>query len=96
MVATLIRLRYKNILSTRQFKEYSRPGEKTHDLRAVITTYEGKHGHDATQHWWFRFSGFGRPIGSYMNMSQAQFSEGAFARATDEPRDDSFLDGSLS
>ncbi|OMO97548.1 DNA-binding WRKY [Corchorus olitorius] len=128
----------------------------SHDLRAVITTYEGKHNHDvpaargsgyamnrpatannsnasmpirpsavpsqpnnntsypnslqtrlptsASQvpatlemlhnNGSFGFSGFGRPIGSFM--SQAQFSDGAFARAKDEPRDDSFLDGFLS
>ncbi|XVE97161.1 hypothetical protein REPUB_Repub02eG0287400 [Reevesia pubescens] len=115
----------------------------SHDLRAVITTYEGKHNHDVPaargsgyalnrqptannsnapmpirpsavpsqlqtrlptsgsqlpvtlemlqNRGGFGFSGFGKPIDSYM--SQAQFSEGAFARAKDEPRDDSFLDG---
>ena len=127
----------------------------SHDLRAVITTYEGKHNHDVPaargsgyainrpptannsntpmpirpsavpsqpnntsypnslqtrfptlgsqvpvslemlqNTGAFGFSGFGKPIGSYM--SQAQFSEGTFARAKDEPRDDSFLDGFLS
>ncbi|XVE76635.1 hypothetical protein DITRI_Ditri12bG0189300 [Diplodiscus trichospermus] len=126
----------------------------SHDLRAVITTYEGKHNHDVpaargsgyainrptgannsnipmpirpsavpSHHntsypnslqtrlppsgsqvpvtlemlqntGGFGFSGFEKPIGSYMN--QAQISEGAFARAKDEPRDDSFLDGFLS
>ncbi|XVF08869.1 hypothetical protein REPUB_Repub07fG0041300 [Reevesia pubescens] len=115
----------------------------SHDLRAVITTYEGEHNHDVPaargrgyalnrqptannsnapmpirpsavpsqlqtrlptsgsqlpvtlemlqNRGGFGFSGFGKPIDSYM--SQAQFSEGAFARAKDEPRDDSFLDG---
>ncbi|XWS55463.1 hypothetical protein CRYUN_Cryun09bG0002200 [Craigia yunnanensis] len=127
----------------------------SHDLRAVITTYEGKHNHDVPaargsgyainrpstanntnapmpirpsavpsqpnntnypnslqtrlptsgsqvpvtlemlqNTGGFGSSGFGKPIGSYM--SQAQVSEGGFARAKDEPRDDSFLDGFLS
>ncbi|XWS60018.1 hypothetical protein CRYUN_Cryun08bG0172300 [Craigia yunnanensis] len=127
----------------------------SHDFRAVITTYEGKHNHDVPagrgssygmnrpstsnnsnaplpvrpsafpsqpsntsypnslqtrlptsgsqvpvtlemlqNTGGFGFSGFGKPIGSYL--SQAQFSEGAFARAKDELRDDSFLDRFLS
>ena len=127
----------------------------SHDLRAVITTYEGKHNHDVPaargsgyainrsstannsnapmpirpsavpsqsnntiypnslqtrlptpgsqvpvtlemlqNTGGFGFSGFGKPIGSYM--SQAQVSEGGFARAKDEPRDDSFLDAFFS
>ena len=118
----------------------------SHDLRAVITTYEGKHNHDVPaargrsyginrpstannsnapsqpsntsypnslqtrlstsgsqvpvtleilqNTGGFGFLGFGKPIGSYLR--QAQFSEGAFARAKDELRDDSFLDGFLS
>ncbi|XVF08353.1 hypothetical protein REPUB_Repub06bG0219400 [Reevesia pubescens] len=126
----------------------------SHDLKAVITTYEGKHNHDVpaargsgyaiNRHstanntnapmampirpsavpsqpnntsypnslqtrlptsgsqvpvslemlqniGGFGLKGFGKPVGSYM--SQAQFSEGAFARAKDELGDDSFFDG---
>ncbi|XP_061365179.1 WRKY transcription factor WRKY24-like [Gastrolobium bilobum] len=127
----------------------------SHDLRAVITTYEGKHNHDVpaargsgshsinrplpnntanptnaatalrpsamTHHTnnsfqnqrpqasegqspftlemlqspgSFGFSGFGNPMGSYMN--QQQLSDNVFSsRAKEEPRDDLFLDSLL-
>ncbi|CAL0317762.1 unnamed protein product [Lupinus luteus] len=129
----------------------------SHDLRAVITTYEGKHNHDvpaargsgnhsvnrpmpnnnisnaattalrptALNHptnnnslqslrpqassegqspftldmlqspGSFGFSGFGNPMGSYMNQQQ-QLSDNVFSsRAKEEPRDDLFLDSLL-
>ncbi|XP_027329546.1 WRKY transcription factor WRKY24-like isoform X2 [Abrus precatorius] len=127
----------------------------SHDLRAVITTYEGKHNHDVpaargsgnhsvnrpmpnnaanptsaatairpsavTHHTnnslqsqrpqappegqspfalemlqspgSFGFSGFGNPMGSYMN--QQQLSDNVFSRAKEEPRDDMFLESLL-
>ncbi|KAJ7964273.1 WRKY transcription factor [Quillaja saponaria] len=131
----------------------------SHDLRAVITTYEGKHNHDVpaargsgshsvnrplpnnsnnnnnhaatairpsavTNHsnnsisnslnnlrpqtsegqsqfpldmlqspGSFGFSGFGNPMGSYMN--QQEVSDNVFSRAKEEPRDDLFLESLL-
>ncbi|KAK9279945.1 hypothetical protein L1049_013629 [Liquidambar formosana] len=127
----------------------------SHDLRAVITTYEGKHNHDVpaargsgnhhsvnrplpdnnnnnnnvaaairpsamTHHsnnstinprlptseaqapftlemlqspGSFGFSGFGNPMGSYMN--QSQHNDNVFSRAKDEPRDDIFIESYL-
>lgn len=133
----------------------------SHDLRAVITTYEGKHNHDVpaargsgggggqslnrpnlpTNHpaaamairpspmphnhsnnpmtnpirsyrqppqpegeapftlemlqspGSFGFSGFGNPMGSYMNQSQQQ--DNGFSRTKEEPRDDLFLESLL-
>ncbi|KAK7276081.1 hypothetical protein RIF29_17213 [Crotalaria pallida] len=129
----------------------------SHDLRAVITTYEGKHNHDVpaargsgnhslnrpmpnnntsnttttairpmpVNHpsnnnslqnlrpqaapegqspfsldmlqspGSFGFSGFGNPMGTYMNQQQ-QLSDNVFSsRAKEEPRDDMFLDSLL-
>ncbi|OIW16479.1 hypothetical protein TanjilG_32149 [Lupinus angustifolius] len=124
----------------------------SHDLRAVITTYEGKHNHDVPaargsgnhsvnrtmlnnnttnpnnaairpmplnhssnnslqslrpqapdftlemlqSPGSFGFSGFGNPMGSYMNQQQQQLSDNVFSsRAKEEPRDDTFLDSLL-
>ncbi|XP_020226257.1 WRKY transcription factor WRKY24 isoform X1 [Cajanus cajan] len=127
----------------------------SHDLRAVITTYEGKHNHDVPaargsgnhslnkplpnnaanpttairplpvihnntdnslqsqrpqappegqspftlemlqSSGSFGFSGFGNPMGSYMNQQQ-QLSDNVFSsRAKEEPRDDMFLESLL-
>ncbi|GFZ19941.1 WRKY DNA-binding protein 33 [Actinidia rufa] len=74
----------------------------SHDLRAVITTYEGKHNHDVpaargsgshSSPGSFGFSGFGNSMGSYMN--QNQFADNVFSRTKDEPRDDLFVESLL-
>lgn len=153
---------YSNYFAYRSYYKCTYPGcpvrkhveRASHDLRAVITTYEGKHNHDvpaargsgsqavnrplpdnnnnnsnagmairpsAMNHLSnnsitnsfrnqrpppptsegetpftlemlqspgsFGFSGFGNPMGSYMNQS----TDNVFSRAKEEPRDDMFL-----